>query len=348
MWKTYLENNLYRDYEGFYELPYYSNSPQLMVDSVSSIPGCFHNEKMQTITTDNPFLKGIMQYVKLDEGLSLCASDIIVHKNIISKAIYDPTIVSDYYFLNFSVFEYRFPTGKAGNDFVNLISKTCNFYKPQTSVHTYFYQQTNGRFYNIAFTKDWLEQNVLFNTAAAKEIVLAYLNGKSGFINWLDIMHDSSILSEKIWNVLQNNSDIILKSNTIKDILTSVINDFFNIMMADGELLKYKSLANEDYSKVAAAERIILGNLSASFVGVDAIASAVHVSPTKLKSDFKKVFGFSMLQYHKEKNMLLAMQLLKKTDMQVKNIASICGYISLSKFTATFKKRFQKLPSTIR
>ncbi|MBC7866439.1 MAG: helix-turn-helix transcriptional regulator [Gloeobacteraceae cyanobacterium ES-bin-316] len=63
---------------------------------------------------------------------------------------------------------------------------------------------------------------------------------------------------------------------------------------------------------------------------------------------FKSVFGFSMLQYHKEKNILLALQLIQNSNVQIKNIATLTGYTSSSKFTASFKKRFGVLPTEAR
>ena len=49
-----------------------------------------------------------------------------------------------------------------------------------------------------------------------------------------------------------------------------------------------------------------------------------------------------MLQYHKEKNMLLAMQLIINSDIQIQIIAAVTGYECASKFAANFKKRFAK------
>jgi AraC-like DNA-binding protein len=89
-------------------------------------------------------------------------------------------------------------------------------------------------------------------------------------------------------------------------------------------------------------------NLNFTFIGVDTIAKEISMSPTKLKSNFKMIYGFSMLQYHKEKNLLLAKQLLENSDVLINHIFVLTGYESASKFTAAFKKRFKKLPSDIR
>jgi AraC-like DNA-binding protein len=55
-----------------------------------------------------------------------------------------------------------------------------------------------------------------------------------------------------------------------------------------------------------------------------------------------------MLKYHKEKNMLLAMQLIQKTDYQIQDIAGVIGYKCGSKFAANFKNRFGVLPTEVR
>ena len=92
----------------------------------------------------------------------------------------------------------------------------------------------------------------------------------------------------------------------------------------------------------------IAGNLATPFLGIETIAREVNLSPSKLKTDFKLVYGTSMLQYHIEKKMHLAMQLILNTDMQIKSITQEVGCDGPCKFTATFKKRFGKLPSEVR
>jgi AraC-like DNA-binding protein len=130
--------------------------------------------------------------------------------------------------------------------------------------------------------------------------------------------------------------------------LPCLSNSFFNHAFADKRIKNDVSFNNTDYAQVAAAEKMNLHNLTAPFLGVAKIATTVNLSPTKLKIIFKSVYGFSMLQYHKEKNMLLAMQLIKNSNIQIKNIAAIIGYRGASKFSATFKKRFGVLPTEIR
>jgi AraC-like DNA-binding protein len=66
------------------------------------------------------------------------------------------------------------------------------------------------------------------------------------------------------------------------------------------------------------------------------------------KLNFKIVYGYSMLNYNKEKNMLFAKQLITNHDVNIKNIANTTGYNSSSRFAASFKKRFGILPIAAR
>ncbi|MBC7866440.1 MAG: hypothetical protein H7X88_02795 [Gloeobacteraceae cyanobacterium ES-bin-316] len=193
-WTTYINKNLFVNHGDFFELPYLSNNPKLMVESILKLPVSTHQESEQAIYTDNPFTKGVMRYRKVEEGLWLLASRLEVKQNIISKALYDIEEKSDYYFLSFSVFEYQFFVNPHQRDSATLLSTTCTFYKPRTEVTTYFYEDTMGIFYNLVFNKEWAEKNLVFNAAYEKKEIKETLNNKSVFINWLDIVPDAANL----------------------------------------------------------------------------------------------------------------------------------------------------------
>jgi AraC-like DNA-binding protein len=307
-----------------------------------------HKILEQAIYSDNPYKDGAMLYRKIEEGLWVIGTYFNVKQNIISKALYDSDFPSEYYFLSFSVFEYGFQTNHGLNQFASLKSTTCTFYKPRTEVTTYFYEGTNGIFFNIVFSKDWVKRNLTFKNKEIEHNILNFLNNETGFINWLDIVKNADELINDWWNKLKEEKEGKFDTDYLKLKVKAVISDFFVNAFEDNRLKMYEPLRNPDYANVAKAEKIILQNLNAPFVGVNNIAKAVNVSPTKLKMIFRSVFGFSMLQYHKEKNMLLAMQLIRNSDMQIKYIASITGYESAGKFSATFKKRFGILPTQMR
>jgi AraC-like DNA-binding protein len=222
------------------------------------------------------------------------------------------------------------------------------FYKPKTEVSTYFYKDTTGKFCNFIFNKKWAERNSELIEVFKGNREIQFINSGIGFKSWLDIVPNSYQLFKEIWDILETEEEEPFGNKALKKSILGLISDFFKTVSDLKKPEKLVFLNNKDYSNIAKAEKIILDNLNLPFVGIDKIASDVLLSPTKLKSNFKSVFGLSLLQYHKEKNMLLAMQLLANSGMQIKNIAASIGYESSSKFTAAFKKRFGTLPSEVR
>jgi len=347
-WTAFLSENLFSDLDGSYELPYLSNSPQLMAQSVARLPVTEHNQVRQAISSDNPFCTGTMHYREAAEGLWLLATEISPKKDLVSRALYDATKEAGYYFLSFAVFQYSFflmePPGKA----VTLISTTCTFYKPYTDVATFFYTGSEGRFYNIAFTRNWVEQHLAFPNEAEKEKALQFLNNETGFINWIDIVPDAENLSAAIWQRLYTEEKAGSDNQWFADTLNDIIGHFFHAAFADNRLENYSPLYNKDYAKVALVEKRMLDNLMKPFAGVEVMAKVAGMSTTKLKKVFKSVFGLSMLQYHKEKNLLFSRQLVQHSPMQIKTIAAMAAFKTVNKFSAAYKKRFGLLPSADR
>ena len=63
-WIKFIKTNInfYRD--GFFELPYLSNSPQLMLKSIINSPAARHVASEQAVYRNNPFSKGVMRTEK--------------------------------------------------------------------------------------------------------------------------------------------------------------------------------------------------------------------------------------------------------------------------------------------
>jgi AraC-like DNA-binding protein len=347
-WDKLVEKYLFMYKDGFFEWPYLSNSPKIMVKSVIEMPINRHKVKEQAIYSNNPFCKGILRYREIEEGFWLLATQLDIKQNIRAKAIYGENELSDYYYLTFSVFEYGFPLKNSDGKEVVLLSTCWTFYKPKTEVATYFYKETTGKFYNLVFSKKWADKNIFHNNSQKKEAIDDFLNSKKGFYTWLDIAPKVHGLAKEIAKIIESENQGRFNMVDLKIHGLNIITEFFKHSFEDNRIHENVSLSNLDYYNIAKAEKMILHNLTAPFVGVEHIALDVNTSPTKLKSNFKTVFGFPMLQYHKEKNLLLAMQLILNSDIQIQIIAAATGYESASKFTANFKKRFGKMPSEFR
>ena len=343
-WTEFVTKNLFTSKEDFFELPYLSNSPKIKIDSITDISIANHNANLQSISTYNSFCKGNLKYRKIEEGLWLLSTTISFKQNIVAKAFYDLNQESDYYYLSYSIFEYEFPAIINNGEPNRLLSKCWTFYKPKTEVATYFYKDTSGNFCNIVFSKKWAEKNIPKYCGTNSNEVLKFLNSETGFLTWLDIVPQMTDIAAEVALILSKT----IKSENLKKPIFTLLSNFFEVAVAEKRIQNYQPLKNEDYANVARAEKIILQNLSKPFIGVAQIANMVNLSATKLKAAFKMVFGLSILQYHKQKNLQLAEQLIKNSEIPIKYIATITGYGSSSKFTAAFKKNFGTVPSDLR
>jgi len=347
-WIKFIKENInfYRD--GFFELPYLSNSPEVIVKSIVNSPSVKHIVEEQAVYRNNPFSKGVMRYREIEEGFWIIATSITFKKNVMLKAIYDEDFPIDYYTLTFSVFESEVKLQNTFADKTPFSSKYWGFKRPGTEVGAYFYKGSECEFYLYAFSKEWAERNFSFKTLPEDNQIKKFLNSDKGFITYQDIVPNAEEVSKEITVILEENRQDLLSKELLKTQAFQLISTFFKNAFLDQRIGNYMPTETPEFRKIAKAEKMLLDTIANPFLGVEHIAKKVEMSPTKLKLTFKLVHGVSMMQYHKEKKLLLAMQLIENTDMQIKNIALATGYKSSSKFTANFKKRFGKMPSEIR
>lgn len=73
-----------------------------------------------------------------------------------------------------------------------------------------------------------------------------------------------------------------------------------------------------------------------------------EMSQSKLRIAFKSLYGITLYSYIRESIMKRAMQMLADDELNIKNIAHLCGYENAAKFTAAFKLVHNITPSQFR
>jgi AraC-like DNA-binding protein len=345
-WPKHIHKYLFLLKDNFFQLPYLYNSPEKMVEGLIHLPIAKHNIIEQFISITSPFYKSKTYYRKIDEGFWILVTSMNIKENIVTISNYDQDTVNDYYFLNLSIFQYEFFV--KDSKCVTLTNTTWTFNKPNTEVPNYFYKKTNGKIISFALKKDWVKKKISSKTIKQKKAILQFLNNKRGFYRWMDIAPNVHNLAAELSETIKNESSINFNLASLKKKSMKLIIAFFENSFNDNRILENISLSNSDYSNVARAEKIISNNLHLPFVGIEFIAKEVNTSKTKLKINFKIVYGLSMLKYHKEKNMLYAKQLVSNPEINIQDIANITGYDSSSRFASFYKKRFGELPSQAR
>jgi AraC-like DNA-binding protein len=319
-----------------------------MIESTIKTPGSKHDAQQQIVHRNNPFINGTFRYREIEKGCWLTITKMEFKQNALIRTVYDKNIPSTHYTLTFTIYESQV---KLQNTFINEIpfqNKFWGFKKPGTDVGAHFYKGSKCEFYIFHFYPEWIEKNIPLDKLDKNIPFKKFLDSENGFITYQDIVPNAENLAHEIETTFRTFNDNIFSDTLLKSQTLSLISIFFKNAFADLREEQYLEKNKVDYKKMSQCERLISKDLAISFIGIDAIANKLNISPTKLKTDFKLVYGTTILQYNIDRKMQLANQLLHNTNMQIKAIALEVGYDNPSKFAVAFEKRFGQLPSVFR
>lgn len=91
-----------------------------------------------------------------------------------------------------------------------------------------------------------------------------------------------------------------------------------------------------------------LQDLSKPMGNIEDLAQQFFVGKTKLKADFKKVFGIPVLAYRRRIQLQTAKALLESSSMEIGKIAVECGFQDESYFIQVFRKSYGLTPGAYR
>ncbi len=344
-WLKKYEKYLFYYKDGYFVLPYLNNSPRLMIESMASMPFAKHNESDQIITSSNPFSTGELRYKEIETGLWLMVSSIEFKANVNTKSVFD-SHGSDYYFLAFSVFQNQHsnkPDIKINNE--EVPSNSWAIYGPGISIEAFHLKGTRGLFFNFAFNSKWISDNL---SEKSNGVVKRLVTSEAGFLVWKGLLPETEKLALEIWYSITGKGDQILDKIQLKVQTLNILTLFF------GKILQENNEGQENESPPSPPDHLMISkkylenHLNEKFPGIEYLAEISNLSPSKLKSDFKRYLGLPIYKFFNELQMHDAKARLLQSDIQIKNLAGIYGYESPSKFTKSFFKKFGKLPSDMK
>ncbi|OJG83522.1 hypothetical protein RV14_GL001400 [Enterococcus ratti] len=81
---------------------------------------------------------------------------------------------------------------------------------------------------------------------------------------------------------------------------------------------------------------------------VEDICSVFHVSKSVLEKRFSEKFGIGVIAYYKSLKIKKAQQLLKNSNLQIREISQQMGFCNASQFAQVFKKHTGISPKEFR
>lgn len=92
----------------------------------------------------------------------------------------------------------------------------------------------------------------------------------------------------------------------------------------------------------------ILQNLGKDNLDMKTLTLTFFTNESKLKNDFKAVFGVTPFQFIKDERLKLAKELVQNTSLPLKNISHTCGFNTYPHFSFAFKEKYKISPQQFR
>jgi AraC-like DNA-binding protein len=148
--------------------------------------------------------------------------------------------------------------------------------------------------------------------------------------------------------VLKNSDEHPLKFSFIQNrvllLLERFLIHFMGRLQDDEKGFKMK---DEEISRLIKVESLLVKNFSIAPPTINELSKMAAMSPTKLKKDFKTMYGLPLYEYFQKNRMMRAKDLLMEEKYAIKEVGMMVGYANLGHFAASFKKEFGVLPSEI-
>ena len=196
---------------------------------------------------------------------------------------------------------------------------------------------------SVITSKDYVENKVKFALGASAEHIFDYDK-----VDKLFFAHFCTPdLAELFQNIhkcsLKKASKLMLVDGLANQCIAMTYDQIKSEDLPDSR----KELTGYDIENIRLAKDILVSDL-ANPPSIMALSKAIGVNSTKLKQDFKKVYGTTVYGYLRDMRLSESKKMLVKLDMTIANIAAEVGYSNASKFALAFKKRYGINPKDIR
>ncbi|MBQ4916258.1 helix-turn-helix domain-containing protein [Maribacter sp. MMG018] len=230
---------------------------------------------------------------------------------------------------------------------VQIPENHCNmFYYPTTEGRDIFYKG-NAKIFEI-YIKPKLLPKLLgthFKTSFGK-LQHAILNSNS-FVLWDKSKFIPPQIRSKINEIVQCPYKGEIRQRYLESKLTVLLIDFLMGRQTLEISKNNNKLMNSDYLALVKVEAYIRKNLKEPLKILD-LAEIAGFNATKLKRDFKKVYGMPIFRYITALRMEAAKSLIAQDGVTIAHAAYEVGYSNPQHFTKAFKRTMGYLPSNLK
>lgn len=195
----------------------------------------------------------------------------------------------------------------------------------------------------ILLHETWMKKHMGMDEQTG--MVCRYISMKSGDfeIDKLDV--EFGRILDELWAI---SPDDPMMDMVIQNRISMLIERFF--MQMKMKLMRLKDrqkLSGAEIRRITEVEALLVGNFNEPPPSIGHLAKIASMSPTKLKTSFRQIYGDSIYAYYQKVRLQKAYQLLKEGKYNVKETADEVGFSSTSSFIAAFRKQFAFSPGIL-
>ena len=305
----------------------------------------FLTEKLieNRINVDTPKVSGVINEMQLD-GLFVVMNDLNAPEGYSFQVSNDFSIFK----LHFEIAgNYRYTQKKQNKPLVEIPDFHCNmFYLPRTDGRL-DYKGSPRRTLEIVFTLELIKKMAGNNFKEILERIDRTVEMDRPFVFWKQARPISHEVSQILEEIIACNYTGNLKGTYLQSKLTTLLVDF--LIEANGNTRPDPkiNLPKTDIDGLIRVEHHIRTNLKDTLNIVDLVDFA-GFNGSKLKRDFKRVYGTTIFKYITRLRMEKAIVLIREKGLSIAQAAYEVGYANPQHFTTAFKRTMGYLPSELK
>jgi AraC-like DNA-binding protein len=291
-----------------------------------------------------PLASGSLTFVKLPNG---------IHVNIINCKMNQDWLINrrkikeQFYTLRFH--ELTIPDTleiRIGNERLREFNTTRSIAYLTNSLAEWAYLGAKGTVYkgiDVLFNAEWLADYL--GVQEIDDVLTAYLSLQVENVHREPLDSEYRRLMQEIVDVEDDNP---MRLAIIQNRVMLLIERFFLRIYERRKNAFYNiPLSKADIDRVMQVEAVLTKDIFEPAPTISQLARMVSISESKLKKDFKLIYGLPVYEYFQKVRMQAARDKLLSGGHSVKEVAMELGYSNLSNFTIAFKKEFGLLPSKL-
>lgn len=279
--------------------------------------------------------KGYIEVQKVEEGIDLVLTDVVLNKNIcIHRDKSDNKGITIKYLIHTAT---SFLIVKDGDEKTTIMD---GIYVSTSHSFDTNYIKAGYRFQvlSVILSSDWIQKHHNDNS-----LILNCNTIEQPFFIFEKISPTIEQMAKKLFVICE--SDSLYKSLLFNSSATELLAKTFSLFdYRKNTSLKEVVKNQQDINLLFEIRKRLTVNLENGCPTIQSLSEEFGISPTKLKTNFKIVFGKPIFQYFQQERMEVAKKLIESGSCSISEAGYKVGYTNLSKFSSAYRKQFGFTP----